>query len=210
MSSPRRRGPIATEVRKFSTPVAHRGVTAYGSPPARGRRHRRRPSCHEPSHLSAPITWVRSCAARPSRRRGPGAIAARSATSTSRPSKTPRSRRSSRSRRTWASSSRRTANIAAPGGISISAGALTGVEKLRLDHGIKFHGVETRPEGYRIVGKIDFPADHPMLNHFKFLKEHTRVTPKMCIPAPTGACISALPKDGIPKDVYPDMDGFFR
>ena len=44
---------------------------------------------------------------------------------------------------------------------------LDGVEKITLPHGIKFHGVETRPEGYKITGKIDFPSDHPMLEHFK-------------------------------------------
>src|SRR6476619_8015132 len=54
---------------------------------------------------------------------------------------------------------------------------LTGCEKIKLDHGIKFRGVETRPEGYRIVGKLDFPANHPMLDHFRFLKAHTKVTP---------------------------------
>ena len=43
-------------------------------------------------------------------------------------------------------------------------------EKITLPHGIKFHGVETRPEGYKITGKLDFPADHPMLEHFRFLK----------------------------------------
>src|SRR4051812_24884502 len=43
---------------------------------------------------------------------------------------------------------------------------LTGVEKVVLDHGIQFHGVETRPESLRISGKVDFPADHPMLEHF--------------------------------------------
>jgi len=85
---------------------------------------------------------------------------------------------------------------------------LTGVEKITLDHGIKFRGVETRPEGYRITGKLDFPADHPMLDHFRFLKAHTKVTPKMCIPAPP-VMHFRLPKDGIPKNVYPDMDGFF-
>jgi methionine synthase II (cobalamin-independent) len=85
---------------------------------------------------------------------------------------------------------------------------LTGVEKILLDHGIKFHGVETRPEGYRIMGKIDFPADHPMLDHFKFLKAHTKVTPKMCIPAPP-VMHFRLPKDGIPKSVYADLEGFF-
>src|SRR5439155_1589621 len=40
---------------------------------------------------------------------------------------------------------------------------LTGCEKITLPHGIKFHGVETRPEGYKVVGKLDFPSDHPML-----------------------------------------------
>ena len=48
-----------------------------------------------------------------------------------------------------------------------------------------------------------------MLDHFKFLKAHTRVTPKMCIPAPP-VLHFRLPKDGIPKNVYPDMDGFFH
>ena len=104
--------------------------------------------------------------------------------------------------------SRPTASIAAPGGISIFLG-LTGCEKIMLDHGIKFRGVETRPEGYRIVGKLDFPSDHPMLEHFRFLKAHTKVTPKMCIPAPP-VMHFRLPKDGIPKSVYPDMDGFFH
>ena len=85
---------------------------------------------------------------------------------------------------------------------------LTGVEKIRLPHGIKFHGVETRPEGYKITGRIDFPSDHPMLEHFKYLKAHTRVTPKMCIPAPT-VMHFRTPKDGIPKSVYPDLDGYF-
>ena len=50
---------------------------------------------------------------------------------------------------------------------------LTGCEKLLLDHGIKFHGVETKPESVHIVGKLDFPSDHPMLDHFRFLKAHT-------------------------------------
>ena len=85
---------------------------------------------------------------------------------------------------------------------------LEGCEKLRLEHGIKFHGVETRPEGMRITGKLDFPADHPMLDHFRFLEAHAKVTAKMCIPAPP-VLHFRLPKDGIPKSVYPEMDGFF-
>src|SRR5207302_1819730 len=46
---------------------------------------------------------------------------------------------------------------------------LTGCERLILDHGIQFHGVETRPDSIRVVGKLDFPPDHPMLDHFKFV-----------------------------------------
>jgi len=85
---------------------------------------------------------------------------------------------------------------------------LTGVEKIRLPHGIQFRGVETRPEGYRIVGKLDFPSDHHMLDHFRFLKAHSKAMPKMCIPAPP-VMHFRLPKDGIPKTVYADMDTFF-
>jgi 5-methyltetrahydropteroyltriglutamate--homocysteine methyltransferase len=85
---------------------------------------------------------------------------------------------------------------------------LTGCEKIILEHGIKFHGVETRPEGIRISGKLDFPADHPMLEHFRFLKAHTKVLPKMCIPAPT-VLHFRLPKDGISKAAYPDLDALF-
>ena len=48
---------------------------------------------------------------------------------------------------------------------------------------IQFHGVQTKAEGIKIDGKLGF-SGHPMLEHFKFLKSHARVTPKMTIPAP--------------------------
>src|ERR1700749_956693 len=63
-------------------------------------------------------------------------------------------------------------------------GMLDGVEIYELDHGIQFQGVQTKPLSIRIHGKLGFPSRHPMLEHFKFLKAHTRVTPKMCIPSP--------------------------
>jgi 5-methyltetrahydropteroyltriglutamate--homocysteine methyltransferase len=47
-----------------------------------------------------------------------------------------------------------------------------------------------------------------MLEHFRFVKAHTRVMPKMCIPAPP-VMHFRLPKDGIPKSVYPDIDNYF-
>jgi len=85
---------------------------------------------------------------------------------------------------------------------------LIGCERVILDHGIQFHGVETRPDSIRVVGKLDFPPDHPMLDHFKFVKTRAKVTPKMCIPSPP-VLHFRLPKDGVDKRIYPDMDGFF-
>src|SRR6476620_7984201 len=76
------------------------------------------------------------------------------------------------------------------------------------EQGIQFRGVQTKAQGLRIVGKIGF-SDHPMLEHFKFLKAHTKVTPKMTIPAPP-VLHFRLPKDGIKKNVYPDLDQFFH
>jgi len=64
-------------------------------------------------------------------------------------------------------------------------GLLDGVEIYELDHGIQFQGVQTKPRSIRVKGKIGFPDNHPFLDHFKFLKAHTRVMPKMTIPSPT-------------------------
>jgi 5-methyltetrahydropteroyltriglutamate--homocysteine methyltransferase len=62
-------------------------------------------------------------------------------------------------------------------------GMLDGVEIYELDHGIQFQGLQTKSRSIRITGKLGF-SNHPMLEHFKFLKAHTRVMPKMCIPSP--------------------------
>ena len=87
-------------------------------------------------------------------------------------------------------------------------GMLDGVELYEADQGIQFQGVQTKAQSLRIVGKLGF-SDHPMVEHFKFLKSHTKVTPKMTIPAPP-VLHFRLAKDGISKKVYPDLDGFFH
>ncbi len=72
---------------------------------------------------------------------------------------------------------------------------------------IKFHGVETKAEAIKIVGKVNF-ADHPHIEHFKFLKAHCRVTPKMTIPAPSTFHFRQGRKM-VSREAYPDMDNFF-
>jgi 5-methyltetrahydropteroyltriglutamate--homocysteine methyltransferase len=87
-------------------------------------------------------------------------------------------------------------------------GMLDGVELFEAEQGIQFRGVQTKAQSLRIIGKIGF-SNHPMLEHFKFLKAHTRVVPKMTIPAPP-VLHFRLAKDGISKSVYPDIEGFFH
>src|SRR5579859_5143853 len=63
---------------------------------------------------------------------------------------------------------------------------LTGCEMYDAGAGIQFAGVQTRHEAVRVVGQLDFPDDHPMLAHFKFLKKKcdaAHLTPKMTIPS---------------------------
>jgi len=84
---------------------------------------------------------------------------------------------------------------------------LAGVTFYTTDHGIQFHGVQTKAETIKIDGKIGF-SNHPMLEHFKFLKAHARVTPKMTIPAPSTLHFRQG-RAAISKDVYPDLDAFF-
>jgi len=87
-------------------------------------------------------------------------------------------------------------------------GMLEGVEIYEAEQGIQFHGVQTKAQGLRIVSKVAF-SNHPMLEHFKFLKAHTKIMPKMTIPAPP-VLHFRLPKDGVNKSVYPDLDQFFQ
>jgi 5-methyltetrahydropteroyltriglutamate--homocysteine methyltransferase len=86
-------------------------------------------------------------------------------------------------------------------------GMLDGIEIIELDHGIQFHGIETKPLGVRVTGKIGF-SDHPMLEHFKFLKAHAKVVPKMTIPSPNVLHFRIEPGE-IAKAAYPDRDAIF-
>src|SRR6188472_2637026 len=61
---------------------------------------------------------------------------------------------------------------------------LDGAELIRTAHGIKFAGVETRPEDITVTGKIGY-SGKPMIDHFEFLKANCTVTPKMTLPSPT-------------------------
>src|SRR5215467_12144048 len=83
-------------------------------------------------------------------------------------------------------------------------GMLDGVEIYELDHGIQFQGIQTKPRSIRVVGKIGF-SNHPMLDHFRFLKAHTKVTPKMTIPSPSVLHFRLEP-GAVSEDFYSHRD----
>ena len=91
-------------------------------------------------------------------------------------------------------------------------GMLDGVNVVELDHGIQFQGVQTRPRGLHIDGPVGFPADHPMLEHFRFLKpvaERAGVVPKFSIPAPT-VLDFRLERDALEGSQYSGHDDIFE
>src|SRR5712672_2599783 len=86
-------------------------------------------------------------------------------------------------------------------------GLLDGVEIYELDHGIQFQGIQTKPRSIRVNGKIGF-SNHPMVEHFRFLKAHTKVMPKMTIPSPNVLHFRIEP-GAVAKAAYPDHDSIF-
>jgi 5-methyltetrahydropteroyltriglutamate--homocysteine methyltransferase len=85
---------------------------------------------------------------------------------------------------------------------------LTGVEGI-ASAGIAFKGVTTRGHSIRVVGKIDFAADHPHIAHFQYLAKVTDRVPKMTIPSPSMLHYRGG-RAAIDAAVYPDMDGYFH
>ncbi|MGP0091866.1 MAG: cobalamin-independent methionine synthase II family protein [Xanthobacteraceae bacterium] len=86
-------------------------------------------------------------------------------------------------------------------------GMLDGAELYELDHGIQFQGVQTKAQSIRVTRKLGF-SNHPMLAHFKFLKAHTRVVPKMTIPSPSVFHFRLEP-GAVNKQFYANNDAIF-
>jgi 5-methyltetrahydropteroyltriglutamate--homocysteine methyltransferase len=86
---------------------------------------------------------------------------------------------------------------------------LDGVESFRADHGIAFKGgIETQAKGLRVTRKVGF-STHPMIEHFRFLREDTRATPKMTVPSPSVLHFRGG-RRAVSPEVYPDMEDFYR
>jgi 5-methyltetrahydropteroyltriglutamate--homocysteine methyltransferase len=85
---------------------------------------------------------------------------------------------------------------------------LDGIEKHAMESGIAFAAVNTRAEGLKVTGKIGY-SSHPMIEHFRFVADHTKVLPKITIPAPSAA-YGRPAKLPIDRGVYPRLDAMFE
>ena len=87
-------------------------------------------------------------------------------------------------------------------------GALDGVEAYLGERKIKFQGPQPKPMMLRVTGKLGTFSGHPMIEHFRFVKQHTSATPKMTIPSPTSLHFR-YGRDAVPASIYPSMDDFY-
>ena len=86
--------------------------------------------------------------------------------------------------------------------------ALDGVEAFATPHGIKFHGgIETKAQGLRVAGKLGY-SGHPMVDHFRFIKDRTPLVAKQTIPSPSVLHFRGGRK-AVSADAYPDLADFF-
>ena len=85
---------------------------------------------------------------------------------------------------------------------------LDGFELEERESGVQFSGAKLRPFFPVIKNKIDFPSDHPMLEHFKFVAKNSSVLPKIAIPGPSCCHFRTTPNDIYPKE-YEDKEKLF-
>src|SRR5581483_1384753 len=88
---------------------------------------------------------------------------------------------------------------------------LHNVESYVGERKIKFAatGPQPRPILLRVVGKLGGYKPHPMIEHFKFLKAHTKQTAKLTIPSPSSLHFR-YGRDAVPAAIYPTMDDFYN
>ena len=87
----------------------------------------------------------------------------------------------------------------------------TNVEATRSPVKASFHtaagSIQRAPSATRVTGRIARP-DAIFVEHFRFLKQHTRQTPKLTIPSPSMLHFRGG-RSAIDATAYPQMDGFY-
>ncbi|MCA3263612.1 MAG: 5-methyltetrahydropteroyltriglutamate--homocysteine S-methyltransferase [Telmatospirillum sp.] len=82
------------------------------------------------------------------------------------------------------------------------------VESVAADSGMNFKGGVGIAKALRVTGRVGFSGKHPMIDHFRFVKENTKRTAKMTIPGPSMLHYRGGRKMMRPG-VYDDMELFY-
>ncbi|GIL00184.1 MAG: 5-methyltetrahydropteroyltriglutamate--homocysteine S-methyltransferase [Alphaproteobacteria bacterium] len=89
-------------------------------------------------------------------------------------------------------------------------GMLDGLDIVEKEGGgIQFHGVHTKQQSPVINGRLGFPDDHPMLDHFRYLAANTKVTPKISIPGPSAVHFRTAQDDILVPEYKNDTEEYF-
>lgn len=83
------------------------------------------------------------------------------------------------------------------------------MEERAPEKGVDFAGVKLRPVFPTITGKLDFPDNHPMLDHFRYVASKTKVMPKISIPGPSCCHFRTATDDIHPKNYRDDLEALF-
>ena len=86
-------------------------------------------------------------------------------------------------------------------------GMLDGMDLVTRDEGVQFSGVQIPPVHPIVTGPLGFPADHPMLEHYKYVAANTKATPKISIPGPSCVHFRVAPDDVAPAE-YQDLEAY--
>ncbi|WP_308592259.1 5-methyltetrahydropteroyltriglutamate--homocysteine S-methyltransferase [uncultured Megasphaera sp.] len=90
---------------------------------------------------------------------------------------------------------------------------LDGVDKVKAKHfSVAFNGFQPKAETLKISGKIDFPDNHPFIDHFRFLKSVAgEATAKQTIPSPSMLHLICCVREANyePIERYQDEDTLF-
>ena len=91
---------------------------------------------------------------------------------------------------------------------------LTGIDKVKAEHfSVAFKGFQPKAETIKITGKIDFPDNHPFLDHFRFLKSIAGdTTAKQTIPSPSMLHLICCVRDAdyTPIPLYQKEDDLYE
>ena len=88
--------------------------------------------------------------------------------------------------------------------------ALPGIKTVLGQRKVAFQGgVQPQQLLVRVAEKLGHFDSHPMIEHFRFVKEHTKQTAKMTIPSPSAVHFRDG-RDAVPESIYPDMNEFYR